>query len=279
MKHLKFIISTLSFVLSISACALQNVSEETRLDKVKSIDNFSWLYQTEFNYEQEVDCNDVPYLATQNYTYYGYGYVTSTNASTNEYVIETWTYPMDYMRALADYYEFPSVEQYIEESMLFVDALYEIKNDTLIVQYKPAAYVKCFIILDEETNEYYSSTFRCYADGGIDVRQEPTLMSEDEVASSIKNFVALNQPLFEEVINENNKEGSNIYKVNNPTSLFYYADSKTNMNAHQIDSMILTFKGENLTEIDYVNNGRLIEVKIFDIGKTSIEEYPDLSTL
>ncbi len=120
-----------------------------------------------------------------------------------------------------------------------------------------------------------SSVFVVYQDGTTSVCQEPTLMSEEEVASSIKSFVPANKPLFEEVVNENNKDGNNVYKVINPTSLFYYADSRTDMYGHQIDSIKLTFKCENLTNIDYVNGGRLIEVKIFDIGSKNIEEYPE----
>ena len=219
MKYIKNILIASLCSIGLSGCgAFEVVNEETRLDSLSNIYNFSWHYHT------EMEKDGVKRI------YDGDGFITNSDAMT-------------------------------------VESNYKAEGETL----DDASFWKNYIILDKDTHQYLHYSYIVYPDGSTKTKDDEHYLSDEELAESVKNYIVSNQPLFKEVITENNKVGENSYLLENPTSDFWFAKSGVFMTAHQINSIKLTFDKNALTKIDYVNDtGREVNVHIFDIGTTTV---------
>ena len=271
MKYIKKTITILLFgCFVIPSCGTsQIVNEEKRIESLERMDNWTWNYHTEMLMYVDNESSIVR-------VFDGEGRITKTDVMTIETNHTVKTYSLDLIRREKEPYTSYSLEEYIEEYYISSGDTYNIdyQKNTLTVTGKGDLY-KAYVIQDGNSGKYKYSAYTISSDGSVVTRQEPTLLSDDELSCTIKYYISRNQNFFKEVVSKPNIIKDDIYSLDHPKADFYFADSGVMMTAHQINSVKLTFSKNALLKIDYANNeGREVNVQISKIGSTIMEKPP-----
>lgn len=237
--------------------------EDTRFTSMRTMENYSWSYYT------EIPNSDSSTGRIKN-VFIGEGTVTSLGASTYDNAYSVYVYSLTEIEQ-ASQNEGTNLEDYLKNNYLGEKDFYEInyeKQEVVINRYRSFSY-KCFVKLDENGDRHYSSYLIFMGD------QEPKL-EEDRILKSsepsMMEYLTANDQLLKEVIQSKNATDENSYYVKKPSSPFYFADSKMIMTAHKIDSIKFTFENNIIKYLDYVRDGREINVTFSNVGTTVLEK-------
>ena len=252
-------------LLSISFLAACNTSKATtaqRLQSISKIDNFTFSYHTVIEYPELSIIFD------------GEGQITKEGLSSSESSYSVYEYELSYIKESADLVKYESVEKYIEDYLLKNGGTYTIdeENNLVTISDPILYYTQNFLTFDLE-NKQLLSTYKVFVNGEAKLINEEIL--EPEVLT-YKDFISENMSLFEEVIQDKNRDDNNSYEIEFPNSYFYYASSGLLLSEHKMSTMRITFEGTAVRNLYYVFHGREISTSISNIGSTVLIKKPIL---